>query len=221
MAGMARSSRLGRLLWLTAFGMAFGYVEAAVVVYLRELYYPGGFAFPLALLPTRILVVETVRELATLVMLWAVAWTAGGSGRARFGAFCFLFGVWDLVYYLVLLVVLHWPESLLAWDVLFLIPGVWAGPVLSAVLVAVSLIVAGVLFLSEDVRERPPVRDRWTWGGAMASLVLLLGSFLANHGRVQAGELPRGFPWVPYGLGFLLAWSVFFRVFLRRPRPPG
>ena len=28
------------------FGIAFGYIEAAVVVYLREIFYTGGFVFP-------------------------------------------------------------------------------------------------------------------------------------------------------------------------------
>jgi len=221
MPGMGPPGRLGRLLWLTAFGLAFGYVEAAVVVYLRELYYPGGFAFPLARLPARMLAVEMVREFATLVMLWAVSWTAGTGGRERFGAFCFLFGTWDLGYYLVLWGVLRWPESLFTWDVLFLLPGIWAGPVLSAVLVAVSLIVAGGILLSRETPATRTVPDRWTWGGSAIALVLLLGSFLANHGRAEAGDIPRSFPWIPYGLGLLLAWLVFARAFFHRPRHLG
>ena len=37
-----------RILVLAAFGIAFGFIEAAVVVYLRGLFYPNGFSFPIA-----------------------------------------------------------------------------------------------------------------------------------------------------------------------------
>ena len=46
-----------------------GLLEAVVVVYLRELYYPAGFAFPLASMSKRIYITELLREVATIVML--------------------------------------------------------------------------------------------------------------------------------------------------------
>jgi hypothetical protein len=45
----------------------------------------------------------------------------------------FVFGIWDLFYYVWLKVCLGWPSSLLTWDVLFLIPVPWVGPVLAPV----------------------------------------------------------------------------------------
>ena len=62
-----------RSVWLTVFAVAMGFLEAAVVVYLRELYYPGGFEFPIVQITPKIVVVEIVREFTTLVMLFAVA----------------------------------------------------------------------------------------------------------------------------------------------------
>ncbi len=44
------------------------YLESAVVVYLRELYYPDGFSFPLREIPMTILITEIGREAATIVM---------------------------------------------------------------------------------------------------------------------------------------------------------
>ena len=38
---------LNKVLALTLFSIAMGLLEAVVVMYLRELYYPAGFAFPL------------------------------------------------------------------------------------------------------------------------------------------------------------------------------
>ena len=62
-----------RVPWLTLFAVAFGFLEAGVVVYLRELYYPAGFRFPVVIVPDRIAVMELVRELTTVLMLLAVA----------------------------------------------------------------------------------------------------------------------------------------------------
>ena len=205
---MTRSEPLRRLFWLSLFGVAFGYLEGAVVVYLRELYYPNGFGFPLALPITRVLNVELGREMATLVMLGSVAHLAGRNFWQRFGVFCFLFGVWDLVYYVVLWGVLHWPASLMTWDILFLLPLIWAGPVITAVLVAVSLILAGAMLI---LGSGTPSPDRWSWIGAALSIALILGAFMANHGAVRAGVKPNGFPWIPYGAGLVIGWGAFLR----------
>ena len=202
-------------MWLALFGVAFGYLEAAVVVYLRELYYPDGFAFPLALPMTRVLNVELGRELATLIMLGSIAHLSGHGFWQRFGVFCFLFGVWDIVYYVVLWGVLDWPESLFTWDILFLLPLVWAGPVITAVLVALSLILAGVMLLLGSGSPNP---DRWSWIGALISIALLLGSFMANHGAVRAGVEPEGFPWIPYGAGLVIGWGAFLRALSGKSR---
>jgi len=34
---------------VVVFGIAFGYIEAAVVVYLRQIFYPDGFTFPITI----------------------------------------------------------------------------------------------------------------------------------------------------------------------------
>src|SRR6056297_1917803 len=115
-----------RLLWTAVFGAAFGWVEAAVVVYLRAIVYPEGFALPLVPIEPALAVVELAREAATLVMLAAVAMLAGHTRWQRFSAFLVAFGVWDLVYYGGRKAALDWPRGLAAWDVLFLLP--WPGP---------------------------------------------------------------------------------------------
>ncbi len=92
------------------------------MVYLRELYYPDGFRFPIIILPAWLVGVELVREAAGLLLLAAGARLAGRGFLERFGAFMTLFGIWDLVYYGVLKLVLDWPESFATWDLLFLLP---------------------------------------------------------------------------------------------------
>ena len=105
------------LLWLSIFGIAMGLLESAVVVYLRELYYPEGFAFPLKPMGPTLILTEILREAATLVMLMAIGVLAGRTRTERFGYFIFTFAVWDIFYYLFLKLLLNWPESLLTWDV--------------------------------------------------------------------------------------------------------
>lgn len=124
---------------MTVFAVAMGVLEAAVVIYLRRLYFPDGFRFPMRLVETDIVIVELWREAATLVMLAAVGAIAGRNRAERFAYFIYCFGLWDLVYYGFLKLAIGWPESLLTWDILFLLPVPWVGPVLAPCIVAVTM----------------------------------------------------------------------------------
>src|SRR5512134_2459669 len=133
--------------WIAAYAVAMAFVEAAVVVYLRALAPEQGPLEVLrTVLPQRIVPIEVAREAATLVMLLAVAVLAGRGGWQRFLVFAIAFGVWDIFYYVWLRVFIGWPRSLLDWDVLFLIPVPWIGPVLAPILVSLGL-VSGALWL--------------------------------------------------------------------------
>jgi hypothetical protein len=98
-----------RFLWLGVFAVSMGFLEAIVVVYLRELYYPEGFSFPLNEIPPRILGTEIMREACTLVMLASVAALAGRDKYTRLSCFLFIFGIWDIFYYAGLKLLLGWP----------------------------------------------------------------------------------------------------------------
>src|SRR5689334_15931561 len=119
----------GKLLWLTVFAAAFGIVEGSVVVYLRKIYYPGEMTlFPLKNFEPAIFSVELLREAATMLMLFAIAAAAFPKSILRFAGFIWGFAVWDIVYYILLKLSLGWPAGFFEWDVLFLIPVVWASP---------------------------------------------------------------------------------------------
>jgi hypothetical protein len=187
--------------WLITYAIAMAYVESAVVVYLRALYYPQGFAFPLAPLPPDMTAIEIGREAATLVMLLGVAMLAGKERWERCIAFCVSFGVWDLFYYVWLWLLLRWPPSLLTWDVLFLIPVPWTGPVLAPVLVSILLVVGGLLLWNkgasgEPVRFPIPLRIL-TLTGAL----LVLGSFVLDFRVVLSHGQPPPFRWGLFGTG--------------------
>jgi hypothetical protein len=76
-----------------------GMVESAVVIYLRELYYPGGFKFPVQPTSTTVAITEVIREIATMIMLLAIGMLAGKSKTGRFAWFIYSFAIWDISYY--------------------------------------------------------------------------------------------------------------------------
>jgi hypothetical protein len=136
-----------RFIPASIFGIAFGFLEAIVVVYLREIYYPNGFSFPLTLLDPQMLKVEIVRECCTIIMLASVGWILGKTSGEKFSFFIFVFGVWDIFYYVALKIFLDWPETILEWDVLFLIPITWIGPVLAPVICSIGMILIALIYV--------------------------------------------------------------------------
>ena len=97
------NSHLGKqLTWLIAFSVAMGFLESAVVVYLRAIYYKEGFQFPLIAMDTTLAITELLREAATLVMLVGVAALSAQSAYRRFSFFLIAFAVWDIFYYVFL-----------------------------------------------------------------------------------------------------------------------
>jgi len=127
-----------RLLLAALFAVAFGFVEAAVVVYLRAAtgLWPGPPVKALVTLPGILLRIECFREAATIIMLAGVALLAGQSIKARFVAFLWTFAVWDIFYYVWLRLTIGWPTSFLDPDLLFLIPAPWVAQVWFPILVS-------------------------------------------------------------------------------------
>ncbi len=136
-----------RFIPATIFGIAFGFLEAIVVVYLRKIYYPQGFSFPLTLLEPEMIQIEIVREISTIIMLVTFGWILGKKLSERFSFFIFTFAVWDIFYYVALKLFLDWPESLLTWDILFLIPITWVGPVLAPLICSAGMILIALIYV--------------------------------------------------------------------------
>lgn len=201
--------------WLALFGVSFGVLEAAVVVYLRELYYPDGFGFPLVLIDERIAVVELVRELSTLLMLLGVACAAARAGMDRFFVFGFLFGVWDIVYYVGLWAFLGWPPSIMTWDVLFLIPVPWLGPVIYPVVVSLFLIAGFAVHERLRARGATLRLTPGEWAVACAGAIVVVVAFCWNWRVVAAGTVPEGFPTWMFAAGLSAGVAPFVRAWRR------
>ncbi|NPV12600.1 MAG: hypothetical protein HPY57_12510 [Ignavibacteria bacterium] len=136
-----------RFIPASIFGVSFGFLEAIVVVYLRAIYYPDGFRFPLTFLDPQMLRIEIVREFCTIIMLTTIGWILGKTKGERFSFFIFTFGVWDIFYYVALKLFLNWPQTILEWDVLFLIPITWIGPVLAPVICSIGMIMIALIYV--------------------------------------------------------------------------
>lgn len=198
--------------WIVIFSMAFAWVESAVVVYLRDIYFDGNFSFPLTVkwvdgkhVVDPLVRIEFGREIATMIILIAVGWI---SGKNRFQKFCFFmiaFGVWDIFYYVWLFVMVGWPESLLTWDLLFYVPLPWVGPVISPLLIAITMVVAGSLILYFDQKG---YEMRWRWYDMgielMCALVMIVAfcwdwkNILQIPGDIQRSGFPNPFAWWLY-----------------------
>ncbi|HEV2691439.1 MAG TPA: hypothetical protein VG347_00935 [Verrucomicrobiae bacterium] len=194
------------------YAMAMAWVESAVVFYLRtminriEPYQPnplpviGGFAL-----------VEMTREFATLVMLFTVGCLAGRTWRVRFGYMAIAFGVWDISYYAYLKIICGWPHSLLSWDILFLLPMPWWGPVAAPVMIALLMILWGTLV--SRLEQKPTLQfANWrVWamnfvGAALALYVFMADTLAASHHGFDAIRmvLPHTFNWPLFAVALLL-----------------
>lgn len=193
-----------RLIYAVLFSAAIGYVEAMVVVYLRALYYPDGFTFPLARIPDTMLALEFFREFATLVILVSVAALIARRGWERFGYFLIFFGLWDLFYYVWLKAALDWPASLLDWDVLFLIPLPWIGPVIAPALIAIEMVIVGVLITRRYARGGELRPTLLSWALALAATGFALWSFMHDFGATLHGEMPEPYAYWALGAGLVL-----------------
>jgi len=212
-------------LWVVVFAIAFAWVESAVVVYLREIYFDGAFSFPLIVkwedgkhVIDPLVRIEFGREIATIIMLAAVGWIAG---RNRFQKFCFFmiaFGIWDIFYYIWLYVMVSWPPSLMTWDLLFYVPLPWVGPVITPVLIALTMVAAGSLIIYYDEKGYD---IRWQWYDMVVELscaLLIIVAFcwdwknvIQIPGDIERTGISQSFRMVALPAGLFIFNCLFYR----------
>ncbi len=204
---------LTRLLIAVVFSMAFGYIESAVVVYLRALFHPNGFTFPMEVFDAtaegkRLVLTEVGREAATLVLICTAAWLFGNLRQERIAYFLIIFAVWDVFYYVWLKVLLDWPASLMDWDILFLIPMVWASPVLYPVLASAAMFAFAVIILYRCAHGRPLTTTYADWLGWSASLLIITVSFCLGGTHIMEANYAEYFHGPLFASGFGLGIAI-------------
>lgn len=231
-----------KLAWIVLFAVAMGYLESSVVIYLRALYYPEGFNFPLKPMAPSVVVTELYREAATLIMILSISVLAAKIWLHRFAWFLVIFGIWDSMYYVFLKLLLDWPESLLTTDILFLLPSIWVGPVLAPLINSATMLLLASVILISRKGVLPITRlTKSEW------VLLILGSILIwiayikgywffalnNNHTAISGEItwrefvnilpaqfvPGPFDWMLFGAGLLMHFgAILLIIFRTRPR---
>jgi len=207
-----------KLAWIFLFGVWMAYLESTVVVYLRELYYPDGFSFPIKFIPIQMALIELGREAGTIFMLIAIAFIAGQRGWTRLAYFMYSFGVWDIFYYIWLKIFLNWPDSVLTWDLLFLIPVPWSGPVLAPVIVSLSLIYGAVIVLNLERKGIVFKLTKQEWGVLVIALVLIFISFILEAPKVLKPAVPTIYHWELLIIGEVIGFIILIKAIRRLKR---
>ena len=211
---------ISRCVLVVILAIAFGYIEAAVVIYLRQIFHPHGFSFPLTAYfladdSRNLLLVEVGREAATLVLIISACLLVGHNFRQRFAYFITIFAVWDIFYYAWLKVILDWPASIMDWDILFLIPTPWAGPVLAPVLVSLTMLVLAAMILYRDCLGKPIKTSVWDWLGFSLAGLLVITSFCVAGRYITHPDYAGHFSWAMFAAGLLAAVIVFAKCIAR------
>jgi hypothetical protein len=122
-------------------------------------------------------------------MLIMVGVIAGKNALQRFAYFLFAFAVWDIFYYVWLKVLLNWPASFLTWDLLFLIPVPWVGPVLAPLIVSLTMLLfsgAIIYFQASEIS----VRIKWTeWSLTLIGALIIILTFVWDYTQIIVNEV--------------------------------
>jgi len=190
-----------RFIIIVIFSIGLAFIEAVVVVYLRTIFYPGGFIFPLVNFISdkrllQFLGIETCREVSTLVVLLCSSWLFGKDFRTRLAYFLTIFAVWDIFYYIWLKALLGWPSSIMEWDILFLIPIVWAGPILAPVILSLTMLITAMLILHRESCGQPLRVSRVGAYGFILIGLLFVGHFCYAGMHVSQVDYKLYFNWL-------------------------
>jgi len=195
--------------------VSFAYVESAVVVYLREVYYSEGFKFPLKLIPSNIGLIEVGREAATLIMITTIGIISGKTRWQKVSYAFFIFGIWDIFYYIWLKAFLNWPKSLFIWDILFLIPVPWVAPVLAPLIVAITISFASITIVYLEDAGRTLIARKKDIAFIITGAIIILISFMLDFKLVVAGGIPDNYHWEFLIGGELLGIWAFINIIKR------
>ena len=204
-----------KILWLAVFGIAMAFVESAVVVYLRAIFYPEGFKVPLKTITDYKIIIEVFREIATIFMLLSVAFLSGKARWERFAYFMLSFGIWDIFYYIWLKALINWPASIFDWDILFLIPLPWISPVIAPVSVSLLMIVFSILIAS-SIQKGCDFKPALISGIlALSGIVLILYSFMHDINATLHQQIPKPYRYELLVIGDILFVAAFLTAYVK------
>jgi hypothetical protein len=222
---------------VAVFAVAMAFLESAVVVYLRAIYYPDGVLFPLKLIEGTIAITELWREVATMIMLITIAVIVSKRAIVRFAWFIYAFAIWDIFYYLFLYFLLGWPQSLLTWDILFLIPVTWTGPVLAPVINSLTMILLATVIINNSTLNGGFRVKFLEWALLILGSCIVIYTYIEGYSRYMlmrfsisdlinispkkemmeyaAMFIPVHFNWILFGLAEILFFISILQIIMR------
>ncbi len=225
------------LLVVSLFSIAMGLLESAVVIYMREILYPEGFGFPMSPVQPDMMLTELLREGATIIMLLGIGFLAGRNTSERFAWFLYSFAIWDIFYYVFLWLLIGWPPSLMTYDVLFLLPSTWIGPVITPLIVSLTMMAFALLILVVNRQKKDIKIPGISWLLLITGSVILILGFIWDYSafimesmtirdiwtlpkeqvlKLATQYIPRKFNWFLFILGELVILSGILLFYLRR-----
>jgi hypothetical protein len=210
--------------WVVIFSIAMAYLESTIVVYLRHIYGIKNLLTDLPTKPDQFTIIEVGREFCTLVMLAAIGWIAGRNFGEKLAYAFISFGIWDIFYYIWLYVFIGWPASISEWDILFLIPMPWWGPVWSPVVISLYMVAGGIITViksEKGIKVKPSVID---WSVLTISILIALYVFMEdsipvypNGAEALAKVKPVHFNLILFLLSVLGMGYFVFRIARQKP----
>lgn len=177
------------ILSVSLFAVAMAYLESTIVVYLRHIYGITDLLKDIPTEPDKYTTIEIGREFCTLLILFLVGWLTGKKWQIRIGYMLFAFGIWDIFYYIWLYVFIGWPTSLKEWDILFLIPLPWWGPVLAPVLIAILMISGGLITVLKSFEKVTLNINYYNYFLLILSILIVLYVFMKDAIDVLPGGI--------------------------------
>jgi hypothetical protein len=175
-----------------------GLLEALCVIYIRTAFPADKYFLP----PANYVRMEEIRELCTVIMLVSAGWLAGINARTRLACFFFAFGAWDILYYYGLWEIGGWEASVLDWDLLFLLPKAWYGPILAPVLVSIYFMLACCYVHLQEYRQRPVFLSFRNLAVQLAAGAVWYWSFLKDSDQITThGYAGVSYSWPLFALG--------------------
>ncbi len=221
------------LIWVSIFAICMGMFEGSVVVYLRALYYPNGFDFPVTLIDQHIALTELIRELASLFMLLSIGIISGKNFTERFAWFIYSFAVWDIIYYIFLFLILGWPPSIFTWDILFLIPVMWTGPVIAPIILSLLMILLSLIVYQFNQQSKIRFNIlKHDWLVLIAGSIIIFIAFILDYCKfiihnitfsdfnfdllssLSLKYIPESFNWALFTVGFFVISAGIFSVYI-------
>ena len=194
-----------RLISVAIFAVAMGILEAICVVYIRKIIFPPDGNIANIAITDFNFTIEAIREAMTIIMLGTMSILAAYNFRTRLAMFFLAFGIWDILYYVGLSVLLNWPTSIMNWDTLFLIPIAWYSPVIVPVIISLYFIGGGIFII---LHEGNGIKLKFNFIVILVQFLAFVAwfySFIKDSAMIsETGYANAEYSWLFLVLGLLL-----------------